>query len=281
MDGIYLFIVVAISIVYVFWGLLDISDTKKTLWQIIADGVLTFAIGYSIGQLLSLQGYKNGALNEGLVKAQKEHREKVASINAKLDKLEEYLDERHKKKVRLYQIQILTEEALLYDDFISGKYAKWRTDKQLRSQLSKSQIRAIYKAYHCRLKKISVTDLTKGSESHNNNDDELGETKLQHQKKQSIVALGSKIIWMLFFGFFSIQMAKDFNWTNLIWTGLQVVLFLGSGIMKYDSAYTYMKENVKDRYYAQIDILTSFEAWEEKQKKETINANNQGLSNSI
>lgn len=272
MDSMYLLIVLAVSIFYIFYGLLKMDETGKSLEQIIADGFLTLIVGYSIGLLLSAQGYKNGWNDEGLLQAQKEHREKVAQINSKLDDLDIYLEERHQKKVQEYRMQLLSEEALSYNDFIEGKYAKYQTDKELRKNLAPSQLKAIHKAYHCKLKKLKATDLIKGDGEYKVSDeDDLGETLSEHKTKTSVKALGSKILFAIFFGYFGIKMAEDFNWMNLIWTGLQVTMFLASGFIKYDSAYTYMKENVKDRYHSQVDLLTSFEAWDNKRIKEGQN----------
>lgn len=268
MDGMYVLIVIAISIVYIFWGLLEVNESGKTIEQIIIDGFLTFIVGYSIGMLLSAQGYKNGWNNEQLIEAQKKHREKVQSINDRLDNLEAYLEERHEKKIKALRIQILSEEALSYKDFSEGKYAQYQTDKEFIKTHSKSQLRAIYKAYHCKPKKLKGTDLIKGGmSSSKNDDDELGDTVKEHQAKTQASALGYRIITAIVFGYYGIEMARNFNWITLIWTSIQVVIFLGSGFMRYDSAYSYMKENIKDRYYAQIDILTSFEAWEKKKEE--------------
>lgn len=268
LEGAYIYVALILSLIYIFYGIVKMEETGKSILQILADGMMSMIAGYSIGRLLSLQGYKSGGKDESLIAVRKQHRDKVESINKHLDKLEEYVKMVNEKRTKEARIVILSEEALCYEDFEKGLYKDYML-KSSKDKYSASQKKALKKAYHYRSQYLSSKILIRSGESNNlDSKKAIGETLEEHQKRENTKQFMSKILFAIVFGYFTIKMVEDLNWFNLIWTALQVVSFLAFGLMKFYSSKIYMQTTLVDRYQAQIDELVSFESWLEKQPKE-------------
>lgn len=258
-NNIYNLIVLAVAVGYIFYGLLRVDETGKTIVQIITDGCLAFFVGYSIGKLMSMQGYSNGSNIPELLDAKKNHSEMVVEVNPNLDRLDEFCKVVNDKDIKDYQICILAGEALKYDDFIEGKYSDYKLKDN--KKYSPSQKRAISRAYKPKFRLLTTNDLLRGESIKSRDKNDMGETMKENMFKTDRKALGNKIIYAIIFGYFSINVGENFCWESLIWTAIQVCCFLASGAMRYFNAYMFMKENLVDRYLKQIDYINMFKVW--------------------
>ena len=59
-ENVSIIAIVIISVVYVLYGLIHITETGKTIGEIVADGAVSFLMGFLIKMLLNSQGISNG-----------------------------------------------------------------------------------------------------------------------------------------------------------------------------------------------------------------------------
>ena len=58
---------VLVCLVYIFYGIITIKQTGKTIGQIVADGGVSFLVGYVIKVLLNNQGISNGEKSDNFI----------------------------------------------------------------------------------------------------------------------------------------------------------------------------------------------------------------------
>lgn len=257
----YFLIVAVMSVVYIFYGLLTIETTGKTIVQIIRDGAINLIFGWLIGKMLSMQGYSDGGRHKYLEKTREEYNAKKAEINSIVDRLEDFVKIRNAQDLKEYQTIVLTSEALKYSDFEAGKFADYRSE-EAKTKYNKHQLKAIYRCYHPKLKQLNSSDIITGENLNYKSQNDMGETQKENEKKSDIKAFGSRIAFALFFGYFGVSLLNGFDWGNVIWTTIQAVTFLASGLMRYYNSFVFMKEGMVERYRKQMHLLDIFEQWD-------------------
>jgi hypothetical protein len=60
------------------------------------------------------------------------------------------------------------------------------------------------------------------------------------------------------FGYYGIKLIEDFRWELLIWTGIQVVIFLIAGITKFFSAFFFIVDDMRAKKIKKIDNILKF-----------------------
>ena len=161
----------------------------------------------------------------------------------------------------------MASEALLYSDFEKGEFKDYRNDK---FKYNKYQRKAIYRAYHPKLKQLRSIDIISGETLSYKSKNDMGETQKENEQKSDVKAFGSRIAFALFFGYFGVSLFNGFNWGNLIWTTIQAVTFLGSGLMRYYNSFCFMKEGMVERYRKQTHLLDIFEQWDKHNPRSEV-----------
>ena len=86
----------------------------------------------------------------------------------------------------------------------------------------------------------------------------LGRSKAQYETKSSIIDIVSRIGIAIIFGYFGVDLIKDFNFINLIWQLFQVSLFLVMGIVKLYQSFIFIKDEFRARIQKKTNILREF-----------------------
>lgn len=254
----YFLVVIVMCVIYIFYGLLTIDSTGKSILEIFRDGAVNLIFGWIIGKLLSMQGYCDGGRLKVLEDIKEKHTQRTIGINAYVDRIDDFVKARNEEDKKEYQISVLSQEALKYSDFISGKLANYRLKN---NNYTRHQRFAIYRAYHPKIRLLKADDILNGESASYRSKNDLGETQRENAKKSDTKAMFSRIATALFFGYFGISMLDGFNWANLIWTAIQAVIFLSSGLMRYFNSLNFMKDNMVERYKKQINLIDIFEQW--------------------
>lgn len=287
-NNMYFLVVLIMCIVYIFYGLLTIEATGKSVLEILRDGAINFIFGWLIGKMLSMQGYGDGSRLPVLEKAKETHANRLAMANEYVDRIEDFVEYKNAEDLKRYQMAILSTEGLKYDAFTKGEYSDYRNLKKETFSLTykgkrkynKHQWRVIHLAYHPKIKKLIAGEILSGETVSFKGENDLGETKEQNSKKGDTKAFGSRMMFALFFGYFGVSMMAGFNWANLIWTAIQAITFLSSGMMRYYNAYTFMKDKMVLRYEKQTNKLVEFEQWNKNHPRPIITTEIKGETES-
>lgn len=259
------FIVGFASVVYILTAFLTIDQTGKSLAQIIADGAIAFFLGLFINRIFDLQGMMSGDREERVQATKEEHGAIVLRISPHIDKLDDWCEEENKRNYKIQRTKILARVGLKYDDcFDEGGVAKdWRPNEaslQVKGlkRIEQRKVRGFLKAVNLKLTPLSAGELT--SEGGKQQDPfYFGRTKAQYETQHSLGDLISKFGTAIIFGYYGVSLIKNFDYVRLIWTTLQVALFLVMGVIKMYQAYNFVVDEFRGRIVKKIDNLQKFD----------------------
>lgn len=261
----YLVIALVCSI-YIARGIITIEETGKTVGQILGDGFLALFVGLFINSVFGLQGMMDGDRNEKVIATNLAHAKIVDKIAPHIDKLDEWCDKKNKEALKTARVRVLSAFGLKYEDCFDEEgvakelpLCKLNMKSMTREErkITRDKIKCFRKACKIKLTLLTTNSLT--SEGGRDYDPYyLGQTKRQYKRKTIFTDLFSKIGLAVIFGVYSAKFVKEFSWAFLIWTGIQVVLFLIMGVIKLYTNYMFVTDEYRGRVIKKIDNLTKF-----------------------
>lgn len=267
------FVVVLACFVYIFREIIVIDETGKSIYRIILDGTLSFLFGILVNRILELQGFTNGERDLKVIKTNDLHSTVVNEITPYINKLEEFCEKKNKQALINARTFIVKNAGLNYEDCFDENgcpkdyeinfekyYYKGKNKKKI---YERKRERERYKAYKkaCKVK-ISLLSTSSLTNVGGNVFDpfNFGKTKKEYIEQSSKKDIISKVCVALIVGYYGVSLIRSFSWQNLIWTGLQVMLFLLSGTIKMMSAKGFTTGELRYSKIKKIDILQEFKA---------------------
>lgn len=258
-------VVFFVCVIYILTAFLQIDKTGKTVTRIIADGALCFFLGIFINRIFDLQGIMKGDREESVKSTVTEHSKIVMRISPHIEELDKWCEEENARNYKVQRTKILARVGLKYETcfdedgvavpFIVDK--EKMKDKTLRKTEIK-KLRGYHKAANLKLTAISSGELT--SEGGKQQDPfYFGRTKAQYETQKGLSDILSKFGTAIIFGVYGVELIKDFSYAYLIWTVLQVAIFLVTGVTKMLQSYLFVTNEYKGRIWKKIDNLQKFD----------------------
>lgn len=262
-----------VCLVYLCTAFLTIEKTGKSVYRIIADGAIVFLLGFFIDQVFSIQGIMTGEADPRFISTSNLHADTVVRISPNIDRLDEWCREKNSENLREQRTRILAAEGLKYSDYFNedGSAKPFVIDeKKLASRVQRRfemrRIKCYEKALRLRLTTISAGELT--SEGSKDGDPfYLGRTKPEYSRQMNLSEVVSKIGMALIFGYYGVELITDFSYANLIWTALQVVIFLLMGVARKYHASMFITGEFRGRLVKKINFLEMFDNYMKKVNK--------------
>ena len=254
-----------VSLVYILTAFLAIDRTGKTVARIIADGAIAFCLGVLINRLFDLQGMMSGEQEERVQRIKEEHSEIVFRVASHIELLDGWCEQENAKNYRLQRTKILARVGMKYEDcFDERGVAKPWTPKEenfhnrFLRKTEKRKARAYKKAVALELTPLIGGELTSDGGKYSD-PYYFGRTKAQYEAQGSVGDVMIKLGITVIFGYYSVSVLDDFNFANLIWTTLQVALFLIMGVISMYRAHNFITDEFRGRIVKKIDNLQKFE----------------------
>lgn len=259
------FVVGFVSIIYIMTAFLTIDTTGKTVAQIAADGAIAFCLGLFINRIFDLQGMMSGDREERVKATIEEHGKIVLRVSPYIDKLDAWCNAENENNYKIQRTKILARVGLRYDDCFDnqGVAKSWTPDaeKMQDRTLRKIEMKKLYgfhKAVNLKLTALSAGGLT--SEGGKQQDPfYFGRTKVQFETQRGFWDILTKFGIAIIFGYYGVKLIENFNYVNLIWTTLQVGIFLVMGVIKMYQSYVFVTDEFRGRIIKKIDNLQKFE----------------------
>lgn len=259
------FAVALISAVYIAAALIRMSETGKTVSQIIADGAMTFFMGIIINRMMELQGMLNGDSMANVKATYMEHGKAVVRISPYIERLDGWCDEKTKEMLKYLRIKALASQGMKYDMYFDADgRAKdfYAVEPPPMARQAKKRWKKRLKCYNHALN-IKLTPLTAGgltSEGGRAGDPfYFGRTKRQYERQSSAQDALGKILTSLFFGYYGVELILNFNPAELLYRAMQIAIFIGMGVIKMYQAYMFITDEYRGRIIKKIDHLQMFE----------------------
>lgn len=270
------FVVALVSAVYIATAFITIDETGKTIGEIIADTAIVFFLGFFINRVFDLQGMMNGDQDERVQKTIAVHGETVVKISPYIDKLDEWCNIKNKENLKLQRTKILASEGMKYSDYFDddGTAKGFVPDKdklkdKLLRKIEKAKLRCFKKALHLKLTPLSAGGLTSEGGKHQDPYN-FGRTKQQYETRTSIRDIITKVAIAGIFGYYGVRLIQDFSYANLIWNGLQVVIFILMGCIKMYNSYIFVTDEFRGRAVKKTNNLEMFYNYIQSLPKEEV-----------
>lgn len=259
------FIVALVSGIYIATALITIKETGKTISQIIADGAIVLLLGLFINRIFDLQGMMNGDRDERVQNTVKLHGEMVIRISPYIEQLDDWCEMKNREALKIQRTKILASAGMKYDEYFDddGVAKNFMPDaEKLKNKLTRAderrRIRCYRKALKLKLTPLTASTLT--SEGGRKQDPYfLGRTKAQYETRTGIMDIFSKVGTACIFGYYGVSLVQNFSYAALIWTSLQVAIFLAMGVIKMYRSYMFVTDEYRGRIVKKIDNLQKFE----------------------
>lgn len=249
-ENISIIAIVVISLVYVLYGLITIEESGKSIGQIIADGAISFMMGFLIKSLLNSQGLTNGEKSEIFIETRKQYTTLIDDISDIQHYLGNFCDYQNEETLRKAQTSILRSELLKYDDFINNKIEY--------EKLNKHQKKAFDKARKIKINNISESILLSDCRNFIETGKDININKQSYLKKSNSATLIVMLATAVIFGYFSVDRNEGFNVAGAIWSLIQVAYYLGIGAFQYFQGYTFMTDTYKTALLRKKSYIEKF-----------------------
>lgn len=245
-------------LLFVFKDILQIVESKKTILEIIATGVLALVMSTYISVLLGRKGILAGQECDLFVKTMNRYNKEVSKTDENIDKLDDFCEKESEKNLALVQKKILRKGRIKYDDFCNKT--------MLEVCNTEEQIKVWKKALKAKAKTITADSLLSETDSKIEKI-EKEKTIRQYEKTTNRNNMGSKILGSVISGYFTVSLVFS-SWSGLLWGALQVCLWLVMGAITYITNYSYIKDTYRQIIIRKINLLIKFNTICEKEEKE-------------
>ena len=250
------FVVVLISLVYVASSLINISKTGKSVYEIIASGVLSLIVGIMINGVFRSIGIRKGDEDERTVATNSLHAKAVDEISPYIDKLDEFCERENMRAIREIRTRILAKEGMKYSDYFDSDGGALENAK-CKMQNAKSKKKAYYKALRVKVKPLVSSNLTSDGVKADDPFD-FGRSKKEFTSQKNTSDMIIKLLMAVIFGYFGVSLASEVNVASIIWNALQIVLYVTGGVIQMYSSYMWVVDDYRGCVIKKIDYLQKF-----------------------
>ncbi|MDA3932051.1 MAG: hypothetical protein PF513_04870 [Tenericutes bacterium] len=253
-----------VAIIYLFYGLINLEESGKTLSEIIISSFVIWLVGYSIGQLLTLQGILKGEKEESVINTKEAHAGVIGDIGEDITYLEFFCSDETKNAKRTARASKLSSVGLHYEDFftINGRVKEEKilipvSDDEIKEARNKKKRKAIEEAIYIKITPLTVETLT--TDNGNQYDPyNYGKNKTEYLKSEAKKTAVAKLVIGLGFGYYAIKLVQSFEWGYLVWTGIQIGIFLLLGAIGLFKAYLFVTDTQRQHRIQKINKLEQF-----------------------
>lgn len=270
------FILVTLTVaIYLFYGIITLDKADKTVWDIIIDSAIAWIVGFSIARMLEYQGFLLGDKNDSVQKTKELHGQTTMDISPDIEYLDDWCEGENALALKVGRTQILSTVGMKYDHLFNAD----ATVKEENIPIAKSSVKvvearnkkkrkAVNDALNCKITPLSSNSLTTSYSSKKYDPFDFGLTKTEYTARSTISAALQKIFLGIAFGFYTVELIKDFQWGYLIYTGIQVSIFLLLGGISLVKAYFFVIESQREATIKKINNLEKFKNIDKTKFKE-------------
>ncbi len=271
--------VVLVSLAYIAGSFLLISATGKTVYEIIAGGIISMLVGVLINGSFRSLGLRRGEEDERTISTSNLYAQTIDSIVPHIDKLQDYCDKENVRALSNIRKKILARAGMSYSECFDEYGVVKSFDYELYSEeeielasrrkkrkylkINRVRKRAYDKAVNVKIKLLSPAILT-SDDVKENDPFNFGKSKKEYSSQQSAGDVISRIVMAIIFGYFGVSLASEINIALLIWNTMQIAMYIASGVIQMYATYTWIVNDHRIGVIKKIDCLQKFKLYAEK-----------------
>lgn len=229
------FIVIISSLAYVFFTQVDIEITTESTVVLISTSILSFIIGLIVKQSIGENGITKGYSSKIWAESFEKYTNTCNLANDYLDRIDNfYLAEEIRVK-KEYRRRKLMQYRMNYDWFFDDK-GNYVPDETRLAKLDKQQKRALRKCINVKIYNLNLM-------SEYDSDEEKLTHKEVTDKDQRLKMARKNTLSQLFvavMGAYFVPMISGWNWGAFIMSTIQIVTWIGSGVVQLYANYNYI-----------------------------------------
>ena len=263
--------VVLVSCAYIATSFLTVEATGKSVAKILADGLLAFIVGVLINRMFEAQGVINGDADRRVMSATERHAEMVETVAPYLDELDAWCEIKNAEALARARRTYLSRHGMRYTDYFNEEglplpYAVRECTRHRERVAEIKRRRRFEHALNMKLTRLSagllISDTGDASDPYF-----LGRSKAEYGSESARNDVRSKLVLAGLFGYFGVSLLQSFSVANLIWTILQLTVFLLMGAIKMEQSYMYVTDEYRSRVNKKTDILQMFKVYMGKERE--------------
>lgn len=252
-----------VSAIYITQGMFSITKKETTIWDIIGNIGLSIIVGLVITSSLNTMGLKDGRKSDEFNNSMKAYGLAKLEATKYLDKLSPWCEYKNFQNLEIRKKEIIQDSGLNWKAYKFGYYDE--PNNQIR--LTKEQAKAIEEAKHCRIPKITysemVSDLPKKRHHIFGKEQAFGETEQDYKNRNLYLDFFYKILMAIVGGLYALTplLTKENAMemlSGVIWNTTQIIIWLTLGVLKYINAKSFIIDE-----YRQTHVIQKTELFKE------------------
>lgn len=241
------FLLIIIYGLFVFKDIMTIQESGKTISAIIADSLIAWFMGTATSTVMRRKGQAAAMASDSYLKMKKAYNSEIETTDSHIDLLDPFCDEKNEQRLAKVQKAILRTERIKYEDFLNKTMEEvCGNDKARRKCWNKTQ--------HAKIQLITPENLLSETDAKYDKG-KKEETLNEHNKKKFFGDASSKILFAIIFGYFTVSVVFG---ASILWSCIQVAIWLLWGIMSYLQEYFYIRQEYQNKIYRKINYLKEF-----------------------
>ncbi len=253
-----------VAIAYILWGYIDLTETGKSVIEIIGEGLFVFILTYSITTLLRVQGLLLGKSNKKFVGTEELFGETVEKVSPLTPFAEEFILGENESALKKVRTRVLSKVGLVYSDHFDEQGRFLENFYVIKDEMSKQELKRVKKknnalnnAIYANVTMLQFDDLT-SDETAEEDPNYLGPTERQYMFTRSLFSAVSSVGIAIVLGYYTYELIKDFERADLIYRFIQLAIALSLGLISMLFAYLFIVNRLRGRMINKINRLDKF-----------------------
>lgn len=254
------FLLLLIGATYIAQGFFYFKRNDKSIFAIVGEGALAFALGLIFYVVLRSRGLRYGRKAEQFIASSELYAIAKEETKPFRNKTGAYCLFRSEQEFETSKRECIENAGLNYENWKKGIYTPELIEKM---HLSDEQRRALIDVSKIKYEYIEPRQLYS----------DLPQMSERKRKKYGRYGMGDKdyalsnnfrdgilmVFWAILFGGFALDKFENFSVATVLWHCLQVVMWVGFGLYKFFQAYSFMINEYRQTHIIQkTEILNDF-----------------------
>ena len=247
-KNIYNMVLLLVSVVFIFKDLVLLETGVKPIEQIISDGLIAFVMGMAFNIILGKKGVLAAQATKEYIDTMWAYGKQVEATDDKVNMLDDFCEKKNEARIARFQTRILSRGRIKYDDFVNKGMLEICIDKY-------------QKKYYKKAKRVKIHMITPDNLlSETDASYEKGEKEIslhEYETKKNFKDAGSKVLFALIFGYFSVSGINS-DMSAVLWGTVQLAIWLVMGLLSYIQNYTFVKDVYRQKIIRKTNLLAEF-----------------------
>lgn len=257
-DQISVIILVVISIAYTLKGVFSFEPNHKSIEATIGETILNIVVGFTIYACLRTKGIKAGRNDDCFIASLQLYGEAKSKIKENQFRLPAFCSLKSEQELIEAKREAIENVGLNYNLFLKGIYNKENFEVL---ELDQEQIDIINNIDKVKIERMRSEELLSDLPRTSKKDyGRYGKGVKEYNKETRALDLSNLMLYSVIFARFGLKpLLNSDNLSNVLWSTLQLLLWLAFGIIKYVSAMSFMVNEYRQTHIIQkTEYLNEF-----------------------